>query len=169
MARNDTILLDGIIDDRLAENIPSNRRDEAFEYLAFEQILKAADLSREEIESGNIDGENDGGIDGFFLFVNGHLLSEPETFVWPKTGSELELWVITCKHHETFKQAPLDKLVASLSELLDFGLDSNEFKGSYSDEVKNRSGQGAPEAATACRFNIVVIRRRSGQFRRNCE
>ena len=114
MARNDTILLDGIIDDRLAENIPSNRRDEAFEYLAFEQILKAADLSREEIESGNIDGENDGGIDGFFLFVNGHLLSEPETFVWPKTGSELELWVITCKHHETFKQAPLDKLVASV-------------------------------------------------------
>ena len=137
MAKNDTILLDGIIDDRITTMLPSDRRDEVFEYLAFEQILKSLDLSREEIECGSVDGENDGGIDGLFVFVNGHLLADPESFVWPRTGSELELWIITCKHHETFQQAPLDKLVASLVELLDFALYPSDYKGEYSQQIQN--------------------------------
>ncbi|MBF2087785.1 MAG: AIPR family protein [Synechococcales cyanobacterium K44_A2020_017] len=135
MAKNDKILLDGIIDDRIDIKLPSNRRDEAFEYLAFEQILKDYDLSGDEIKSGSVDGRNDGGIDGFFIFVNGHLLTETESFTWPRTGSQLEVFVITCKHHDTFKQSPLDNLVASLSELLDLGIPSNELKGSYSELI----------------------------------
>lgn len=135
MAKNDQILLDGIIDDRVGIKLPSDRRDEAFEYLAFEQILKEYDLSKEEIESGSVDGRNDGGIDGFFILVNGHLLTDPECFTWPRSGSQLEVWIITCKHHETFKQAPLDNLVASLSELFDLGLENSKLKGDYSDLI----------------------------------
>ncbi len=135
MAKNDKVLLDGILDDRIEVKLPSARRGEAFEYLVFEQILKDADLSRDEIDSGSVDGRNDGGIDGFFIFVNGHLLSEPESFVWPRTGSELEVWITTCKHHDTFKQAPLDNLTASLTELLDFGLNGDEIKGDYSEQI----------------------------------
>jgi hypothetical protein len=132
MAKNDKILLDGIIDDRVEIKLPSSRRDEAFEYLAFEQILKDYDLSREEIESGSVDGRNDGGIDGFFILVNGHFLIDPESFSWPRTGSQLEVWIITCKHHDTFKQVPLDNLVASLSELFNLGIESSQLKGDYS-------------------------------------
>ncbi|MEO1830082.1 MAG: AIPR family protein [Pseudomonas sp.] len=135
MAKNDALLLDGIIDDRVESNTPSNRRDEAFEYLAFEQVLKSYDLSGEEITYGSIDGRNDGGIDGFFIFVNGHLLTDVESFLWPKSGALLEIWVITCKHHDTFKQAPLDNLVASLSELFDLSVPTECFKGDYSEEV----------------------------------
>lgn len=135
MAKNDTVLLDGIIDDRIEKKLPSSRRDEAFEYLAFEQILKDADLSRDELDKGSVDGRNDGGIDGFFILVNGHFLSDPENFLWPKTGSNIEVWIITCKHHDTFKQAPLDNLAASLTELFDFSLMSSELKGDYSEEV----------------------------------
>jgi hypothetical protein len=139
MAKNDKVLLDGIIDDRIELKLPSTQRDEVFEYLAFEQILKDFDLSRDEIESGSVDGRNDGGIDGFFIFVNGICLDEPESFSWPRSGSELEVWIITCKHHDTFLQAPLDNLVASLTELLDFGLSDSELKGDYSELVlKNR-------------------------------
>lgn len=36
MPKNDALLLDGIVDDRIEENLPSSRRDEVFEYLAFE-------------------------------------------------------------------------------------------------------------------------------------
>ena len=50
MAKNDVILLDGIIDQRLAEGLPSNERDEVFEFLCLEQLLKDYDLSRDEIE-----------------------------------------------------------------------------------------------------------------------
>lgn len=135
MAKNDKVLIDGIIDDRVEDKVPSNHRDEAFEYFAFEQILKDSDLSRDEIKEGTVDGRNDGGIDGFFILINGHYLSDTENFVWPRTGSQIEVWLITCKHHDTYKQAPVDNLVASLTELLDFGLKPVEFKGDYSEDI----------------------------------
>jgi len=86
MAKNDQLLLDGIIDDRVASKLPSEKRDEAFEYLALEQILKEFDLSTDEILYGTIDGRRDGGIDGFFIFVNGHLLQDVESFIWPRSN-----------------------------------------------------------------------------------
>lgn len=70
MAKNDKILIDGIIDERVENKIPSDKRDEVFEYFAFEQILKDYDLSHEELISGSVDGRNDGGIDGFYIFLN---------------------------------------------------------------------------------------------------
>lgn len=135
MAKNDVLLLDGIIDERIDNNIPSKRRDEVFEFLAFEQLLKGYDLTEEEISHGSIDGRNDGGIDGFYIFVNGHLLADLESFIWPKSGALLEVWIITCKHHDTFKQAPLDNIAASLSELFDLSASVDSFQGDYSSDV----------------------------------
>jgi hypothetical protein len=132
MAKNDRLLLDGIIDDRVAIRLPSEKRDEAFEYLAFEQVLKDFDLSTDELLSGAIDGRQDGGIDGFYIVVNGHLLQDPESFMWPRTGSDLRVILITCKHHDTFKQATLDALVATLTEILDFAIEDGELTGAYS-------------------------------------
>ncbi|KKM15078.1 hypothetical protein LCGC14_1699670 [marine sediment metagenome] len=135
MAKNDAILIDGILDDRVAERLPSDRRDEAFEFFCFEQILRDADLSHDEIMAGSVDGRDDGGIDGFFILVNGHALDEPDSFTWPRSGCELEVWIITCKHHDTFRQAPLDNLVASLTELFDLSLASKDLQGAYSDAL----------------------------------
>lgn len=135
MAKNDKILIDGIIDERVSIKLPSEKRDEAFEYFAFEQILKDYDLSSDEIKSGSVDGRNDGGIDGFYIVVNGHLLLDLETFNWPKSGAELEVWIITCKHHDTFRQAPLDNLAASIVELFDFTIDNENLKADYSEEI----------------------------------
>lgn len=135
MAKNDKILIDGIIDDRLELKIPSDKRDEVFEFFVFEQLLKDYDLSKDEINFGIVDGRNDGGIDGFFIFINGHLLTDTDKFIWPKSGSILEIWIITCKHHDTFKQAPLDNLVASLTELFDLSIENENLKGDYSEEL----------------------------------
>jgi hypothetical protein len=110
MAKNDTFLLDGLIDQRVVDGVPSADRGEAFEFFALEQLLKNYDLSRDELETGWTDGSNDGGIDGFFVFVNGHLVSDPELFVWPKRNAQLELWIITAKHHDTLgrrRRSPL--------------------------------------------------------------
>lgn len=135
MAVNDRILIDGIIDDRLSKSLPSARRDEVFELFTFDQLLKFADLSPEEITSGWVDGEDDGGIDGFFIFVNDHLLTDPDLFYWPRGKAEVSIWIITAKHHDTFKQAPMDKLVATLSEIFDFGLKAEDMKGNYSPAI----------------------------------
>lgn len=135
MAKNDRVLIDGIVDDRIAARLPSDKRDEAFEFLVFEQLLKDFDLSKDEIESGTLDGRQDGGIDGLFIFVNGHFLNEVEAFVWPKTNAEVQVFIITCKHHDTFRQATLDNLAATISELFDFGIEDESLKGAYSKAV----------------------------------
>ncbi len=130
MAKNDAILVDGIIDQRVDEAFPSSVRSEVFEYFCFEQVLKNYDLSPEEIESGWVDGRDDGGIDGFFTLINGHLFRDPEDFSWPKTNCEITVWILTCKHHDTFQQSPLNSLVASVAELFDLSIDRKELKGS---------------------------------------
>lgn len=131
MAKNDAILMDGIVDDRVEQCIPSNKRDECFEFLALEQILKDEDLSFEEIMSGLVDGRQDGGIDGFYIFINGHLIDDLKDFIWPKSSVELKLVLVTCKHHETFKQATLDALIATITEFFDFTIFNDELSGVY--------------------------------------
>jgi hypothetical protein len=132
MAVNDRILVDGIIEDRLTKAIPSGHRDEVFEWFAIEQVLKGFDPSPEDMQAGWVDGRDDGGIDGFYLFVNGHFVTEPKVFIWPRGAAELKLYVISCKHHDTFKQATVDKLVATLSEVLDLAKTDADLSNSYS-------------------------------------
>ncbi|MFM0288909.1 AIPR family protein [Paraburkholderia megapolitana] len=135
MAKNDSLLIDGIIDDRVSQKLPSEKRDEVFEYFCIEEILKDWDLSRDELESGWIDGRGDGGIDAFYIFVNGHPLLDVEQFVWPKTGAELVVNLITCKHHDAFKQITIDALAATLPEFFDFSIESSNLSGAYSADL----------------------------------
>ena len=135
MAKNDVILLDGIIDERVADSSVTHDRDEVFELFVLEQVLKDYDLSADEIEAGWTDGAGDGGIDGFYIFINGHLLDDPEEFIWPRTHAAIDVWLITCKHHATFLQAPLDAIIATIQELFDLSVDATQFHGTYSDEL----------------------------------
>ncbi|EOC1352495.1 hypothetical protein ACI096_003495, partial [Cronobacter dublinensis] len=138
MARNDTVLLDGIIEDRMQEKKPSSNKGEVFEYLVLEQVLKEYDFSFEEIESGWVDGGHDGGIDGLYIIINGHLLQDVNDFVWPKKGTDLAIYIVTCKHHDTYKQAVLESLISTVNELFDFRVPTSELNGQYNDEVKKK-------------------------------
>jgi hypothetical protein len=135
MAKNDVVLVDSIVQERVKDGFPSKQLDEVFEYFAFEQLLKDFDLSRDEIDTGWVDGRDDGGIDGFFIFVNGYMLQDLATFPWPKRNAEIEVQIITCKHHETFQQAPLNSLLASLPELLDLSKEDDYLKERYSADI----------------------------------
>lgn len=135
MAKNDLILLDGIIDEYLAQGLPSTKEDEVFEYLATEQILKDYAFSKEQLLSGSVDGRNDGGIDEFFVLVNGHLAEKIPSEFWPKSNAELEVYLITCKHDSSFKQAPITTMIPSLMELLDFTISSSSLTTSYNEPL----------------------------------
>jgi len=135
MAKNDVILLDGIVDQRLAEGLPSHERDEVFEFLVLEETLKDYDLSRDEVESGWVDGRNDGGLDGVYILINGHMLDEVSDFAWPRSHASIDVWLITCKHHPTFLQATLDAILATIQELFDLSRKNDELHGSYSEDL----------------------------------
>lgn len=135
MAKNDVILIDNIIQERVNEGMPSSNSGEVFEYLSSEQILKDYDLAKEDILSGIVDGRDDGGIDSFYIFVNGTLLTDLESFSWPRKSCEISLYLITSRHRDTFEQEVVNNEYASVSELFDLGLDNSELKGSYNADV----------------------------------
>ncbi len=132
MAKNDIVLIDSIIQERKNKKYPSDDIGEVFEYFALEQILKNYDLSKEKIELGWLDGRGDGGIDGIYIFINGILYTGIPDFVWPKSTPEITLWIISCKHHNTFKQGTLDALFPTLQEFFDLTKESTDIAGCYS-------------------------------------
>lgn len=160
MAKNDIILLDGVIEERVKLNLPSKDLAEAFEYLASEQIIKRYDLSMENIINSIVDGRNDGGIDAFFIFINGHLLMDVDDFMWPKLNSVIDVFVITCKHHNTYKLSTLDSLISSITELFDFSIDEQNLKSEYNEELlekrKNLIIAYKVLAISLQQFNITI-------------
>ena len=137
MAKNDRFLLDAIIEERAGKGLPSNKSDEVFEYLAYEQALKEYDLSSEEILSGSVDGEDDGGLDAIYIFVNGHLINDLKSML-PKSDVNLEVYFFTCKHRSSFRQDAINNMYTSLCELLDFSKKKSDFDGNYNADVLNK-------------------------------
>lgn len=135
MAKNDIILIDSIISQRIKDRIPSENNGEVFEFMAYEQILKEYDLNKDEIIQGSVDGKDDGGIDAIYIFVNGNLLSDIDEFIWPKRSCEISVYIITCKHHDTFKQDVLNNEYATISEFFDLSRSNSELKASYNSDL----------------------------------
>ncbi|WFP48955.1 AIPR family protein [Methylomonas sp. EFPC3] len=135
MAKNDAVLLDSLLQQQLAAK-PDTDVGELFERFVLEQILKNFDLSNEELDFGWTDGSLDGGIDGFYVLVNGRLLTDPKDFSWPRSAAEIQVFLVTCKHHDTFQQVPLDAMLASVQELFDLSRNTANLTGSYSAEIR---------------------------------
>ena len=137
MAKSDIILIDGILKERLGENNIGNQSlyGEELEKLAIEQLLKDFDLSKEELESGHVDGKDDGGIDGIYTFVNGNIVTDIQNIVLPKRSCEITVYILTCKHADTFSQVVLNSEYATIAELFD--LSKTQYDGSYNAELLN--------------------------------
>jgi len=128
MAYNDLVLLDSIIKKRKDAFGSARDESEVFELFSFEQLLKDFDLSYEELEDGWVDGGDDGGIDGFFVLLNGRLLNNSSLDDYSPKSPIFDIVVITTKYGETFKQAPLNTLCSSLPQLFDLRKDKPEIK-----------------------------------------
>lgn len=135
MAKNDVVLLDSLVDKaklRLGQGYDDS---EVFELFCFEQLLKDYDPSYEEIESGWTDGTNDGGIDGFFVFVDGRLATEDVVGSAPRKNPKVQLLLFTVRHGDSFQQEPLNALCGALPELFDLRKSDAELAYPFATEV----------------------------------
>lgn len=134
MPKNDIILIDSIIQGIL-ENQKCKDVGEAFECLAREQIFKDYDLSEDEIESGWIDGKDDGGIDGIYFFINGQIIVDEKENRYPKNNAELEVYIITCKHSDSFKMDTINALIPTLNEFFDLSKKNEQLDSNYNSDL----------------------------------
>ena len=139
MAKNDVVLLDSLVE-KARSRLGDNRDlSEIFELFCFEQLLKDYDLSYEELESGWTDSTNDGGIDGFFTFVDGRLatdeaLEDPLQYAL-RRSPEVRVIVFTVRHSDSFKQDPVNSLATSIGEIFDLRKTESQLTYPFSDAV----------------------------------
>ena len=60
---------------------------------------------------------------------------DPTAFPWPRKSAHIEVYLLTCKHHDTFTQAPLDTLLATFQEIFNLAKEPSQFHGKYSNEI----------------------------------
>lgn len=100
------------------ERMPSDEKDDAFEIFTIEQVLKDADLSDEDIAEGNCGGGDDGGLDGFYFFINKNLFKDASEL---EAATEAELVLIQSTLSPTFSEKKLVKLSEFCRYVFDWG------------------------------------------------
>ncbi|WP_082691370.1 AIPR family protein [Paenibacillus rubinfantis] len=122
-------LLNSIIDDY--KNSGSFKStDEAFEFFSAEQILKDKDIGPEEIESGLIGAARDGGVDGFFVFMNGEFVYDPDE-IKSSNQPTLELHLMQFKNTNSVEELVLDRFIASSEHIFQLGINFSTLSEIY--------------------------------------
>ncbi|MBW4434747.1 MAG: hypothetical protein KME28_24310 [Pelatocladus maniniholoensis HA4357-MV3] len=119
MTGNDSIVLDNIIRQRNNNSDNVLPDDEFFEIFTFEQILKKYDLSYDELNYGKIGGGDDGGIDGFFLFINNGFVSEDTEFDNFNKSPYIQLFLIQSKRSDSFSEKAIEKWISTTMNIFD--------------------------------------------------
>lgn len=131
MAANDVIILENVLQQRKAEIAPELSVSEFFEIFAAEQLLKAFDLSYDEIKSGIVDGGGDGGIDSIYLFANGELIREDTDVSGLKKNIAIDLVLIQAKTSAGFTETAIEKFTAVTEDLLNLSVKVDELSKVY--------------------------------------
>ncbi|MBK9169295.1 MAG: AIPR family protein [Bryobacterales bacterium] len=135
MSSNDQIILDQVLEQQRAERASHLAATKYFELFLAEQLLKHYDLSYDEIEPGLVDGGGDGGIDGFFVFVNGELVREDTDLSGLKKDVVIETIIFQAKTEASFREKALDGITATLRDLFDLSQQLTKFAGAYNKEL----------------------------------
>lgn len=98
--------------------LPDAKDSDAFEVFSAELVLKDADLSDAEIQSGIAGGGGDGGVDGFFFFID-RALVHSDAFV-PRASLSAELDIIQSTMTPGFDEGKIDKLEKFCHYLMDW-------------------------------------------------
>ena len=147
MEQNAKVLLDKLLDARNAERggepLPD---DEAFELFTLEEILKQRDLADEELLEGQIGGGDDGGVDGIFCFLDGHLVAEDSSvfdddFDLKKIakGAEIRLVVVQAKRTASFAEKAVQVIADTVTSILDLSKDEAELAAVLSPQLVARA------------------------------
>ena len=119
----------------LNENENFTNVNDFFEFFASSLVLKDYDLSDDEIFNGITGDGNDGGIDGFYLFINDELVTEDmiENINIPRSCS-IDLIIVQAKYVSSFGEDAILKWKTTSSNLLEMK-PLNQYKRRYTEKV----------------------------------
>jgi len=158
MSSNYHIILQQILEDQQSELEIDSTLNRFFGNFSALQLLKNNELTYEEIEKGDVDGTLDGGIDNFYLFINGDLIdwtcfildedlnvldADSDTLTTKsikekyKKNIEIELVIIQAKLENSFNETSILKLKDSLGNLLNLEIPLESLQSRYNTSLLN--------------------------------
>ena len=141
MAANDRIILDQVLDQQRLALAPTLDAATYFEIFTAEQLLKDFDLSYDEIESGIIAGGGDGGIDGFYVFINGEILQEDTDISDIRKNIQIDVFLLQAKTAAGFSEAAMDRLATATEDLFDLSKQLASLKTVYNEGLIEAAGR----------------------------
>lgn len=134
---NQQVLLAGAIEQLRSQRAPDKTLEEYFEVFVAEQLLKDYDLSDDQIANGLVDGADDGGIDSFYTLVNEELVMEDTDYsAFGRKDVRIDLVVIQSKTSAGFSETALDKMNATLADLLDHARPLDSLATLYNSDLR---------------------------------
>jgi hypothetical protein len=121
---------------------------DAFERFAVTQLRKPQELASAELEAGLVDGTKDGGIDAFYVFLNGVTLTPDHPFLDPTSEAHnglarnprLEILLVQAKNQDSWKESAWEKLLSTLPNVLDLSRSDVELEQLYNSQVVESTG-----------------------------
>lgn len=136
MSENDRIVLKAVLAEQKTAKAPELSDNAYFEIFAAEQILKDFDLSYDEIQSGQLGGGGDGGIDSMYTFVNGNLLEEDTDISNLGREIQIELFIIQSKIETGFGEDIIRKFDTTVNDLFDLSNNLDQFTTVYNENLR---------------------------------
>jgi len=133
---NSILLLDTLIEAERLEIASELSKQDYFEIFSSSNILKDKDLTYDDLQSGIVDGGDDGGVDSVYLFIDNEYINEEiPSFLHYKKGVSIELVVIQSKYSEGFKETAVEKLNRTLNDLLQAEFDKSKLSIEYNKNI----------------------------------
>ncbi len=139
MASNDIILLDKLLGQKKGQIATTLADDTYFEIFTFEQVLKNYELSYDELLDGKVGGADDGGIDGFFIFMNGELLDEDTDLSEIRKNPSIIVFLIQSKRSASFSEKAVESAANTIAEIFDLTKDMSALKSIYNERLIDKA------------------------------
>lgn len=111
--------------------------DEIFELFVSDLVTRDFGLSWDEIESGIVDGENDGQIDAVYILIDDNLIRDKKEFDKGavRRNAILRVLLLQSKNKVSFEENPFSKMRASIEDLYDSEKTLKSLAKSYNQSV----------------------------------
>ena len=120
-------------------NYPKMSDDDAFERFVVSQIaLRSHNMGASEVDTGLVGGKDDGGIDGFYIFVNGQELVESDSTRLTRRknaldglqlGMTLDVVIVQAKNNTGWDANVFPKIESALKAILDSNVSASTLRG----------------------------------------
>lgn len=139
MATNDLHLLDAHLESRRVEIAATMSPDAFFTLFVSELVLRRYQLGLPAVRGGIVDGTGDMGIDAFYVFVNGQLVTSGMDGRGMGQSPEVEVHIFQTKRSTRFSEEALEKIQIHLPELLDLDRDEGKLREQANPHLLNAS------------------------------